>query len=107
MKRIYGKFLLIIILLLLITPSIIALKNQQSSLKPIGGEFRNIIGIVRKVRRHIDYVSFHAIFLIVWGAEAFEHSYMPYLYTISDEDYEVEKPLPGIIICNLLFFHYD
>jgi len=107
MKRIYGKFLLIIVLLLLITPSIVALENQQSSLKPIGGEFKNIFGLVSKVRRHIDYVTFHAIFLVVLGTEAFEHSYMPYIGFEFNEDYELERPFPGIIICHLLFIHYD
>jgi hypothetical protein len=90
------------------TPSILASENQQSSsLKPLGGEFRNIFGIVSKVRRHIDNVSFHAIFLVVWGAEAFEHSYMPYIGFEFNEDYVLERPFPGIIICHLLFIHYD
>jgi hypothetical protein len=107
MKRIYGKFLLIIVLLLLITPSIVALENQQLLSKTDVDEFMSVFGIVSKVRRHTDYVSFHLIFAIAWGVEAFEHEGMPYIAFEYNQDYEMQKPLPGIIMFHLLFFHYD
>jgi hypothetical protein len=107
MKKLYGKFLLIIVLLLLITPSIVASENQQSSLKTSVDEFTNIFALVRNVRRHIDYVSFHSIFLIEWGVENFENQGMPFINTEFNKDYEVQKPYPGIITFHFLFFHYD
>ncbi len=97
----------IILLFLLMTPSIVALENKQSSLITSVDTYENIFAIIRNVNFYTDYVSAHAIILIKTGLTEFEHTQYPIFSVYFNKDFQFPKPYTGIITNHFLIIHYD
>jgi len=111
-KPLIGVSIIAVVLLVLGSLSNVVASNNNDTNKNYqlddNTPFIGYFGLISKVNKTDNgYISFHTIFVIYWGADAFEHHMMPFIGFSSFETLVIRDIYKGILTRHFIFIEQD
>jgi hypothetical protein len=111
-KPLIGVSICAVVLLVLGSLSNVVASNNNDTNKNYqlddNTPFIRYFGLISKVNKTDNgYISFYTIFVIYWGADAFEHSMMPFIGFSKSETIVIRDIYKGILTRHFIFIEQD